>query len=259
VAIAVQRGAQTLVLHTTILANGPGGNGVGFLGIGPKTTVPHPSVLASVGLAPVRTAEVLGETVAGFGHIFSPSGISAYLSNFSSSSKSSPKAQETAANARFVSPVGVAGYASDAVAAGWAAVFGLLIVINVSIGFINLLPLIPFDGGHIAVAMYEGVMSKIHRQVYRVDFAKLMPIAVATLSILAFIFLSSIFLDIAHPAGALLRYGVHEVSQFVVVSVVAKSHASRVPAPASAVSVPFWPVMWSLPLPPFNVSPPSPP
>jgi membrane-associated protease RseP (regulator of RpoE activity) len=201
VAIQVQRAAELLTLHTTILANGPGGEGVGFLGIGPKTLVAHPSVVSSIGLAPVRTAEVLGDTVAGLGHIFSPSGISAYLSNFSSSSNSSPKAQETAANARFVSPVGVAGYASDAVAAGWAAVFSLLIVINVSIGFINLLPLIPFDGGHIAVAVYEAVMTKIHRRVYRVDFAKLMPIAVATLSILAFIFLSSIFLDIAHPAA----------------------------------------------------------
>ncbi len=200
VAIEVDRGTQLLTLHTTLLADGPGGSGVGYLGISPKADVPHPSVLAAVGLAPVRTAQVLGDTVTGFGHIFSPSGISAYLSNFSASN-STPKAQANAQDARFVSPVGVAGYASDAVAAGWASVFGLLIAINVSIGFINLLPLIPFDGGHIAVALYEAVMTKIHRRKYRVDFAKLMPIAVATLSILAFIFLSSLFLDIAHPVA----------------------------------------------------------
>ncbi len=201
ISIVVERAKQTLTLHTTLLSDGPAGAGVGFLGIGPKSKVPHPSPIAALALAPVRTAEVLGDTVQGFGHIFSPSGISDYLSNFNSSSSQSTKAQQSAQNARFVSPVGVAGYASDAVAAGWATVFGLLIAINVSIGFINLLPLIPFDGGHIAVAMYEALMTKIHRRKYRVDFAKLMPIAVATLSILAFIFLSSLFLDIAHPVA----------------------------------------------------------
>jgi membrane-associated protease RseP (regulator of RpoE activity) len=197
--IDIERDGRPITLTTTLLANGP--KGVGYLGISPEVKLPRPGLLASIGLAPVRTAEVLGDTVKGFGHIFSPSGISDYLSNFNDKATKSTKAQQDAQNARFISPVGITGYASDAVEAGWASVFGLLIAINVSIGFINLLPLIPFDGGHIAVAIYEAIMTKVRRQRYRVDFAKLMPVAVATLSILAFIFLSSLFLDIAHPVA----------------------------------------------------------
>ena len=48
-----------------------------------------------------------------------------------------------------------AGVANDAVKAGWVSVFGLLIAINVFVGLFNLLPLLPFDGGHIAIALYE--------------------------------------------------------------------------------------------------------
>ncbi len=199
IAIQVDRGARSLTLHTQLLANGPGGTGVGYLGVSPTVAIPRPSLLSALALAPVRTAEVTRETVSGFGTIFSPSGISKYLSNFGGAKTA--KAKADAQNARFVSPVGVGRYAYDAVAAGWVTVAGLLIAINVSVGFINLLPLIPFDGGHIAVAGYEAVMTKIYRRKYRVDFAKLMPVAIATLSLLAFIFLSSLFLDIAHPVA----------------------------------------------------------
>src|SRR4051794_17941049 len=75
IAIAVARAGRALTLHTRVLADGPAGNGVGYLGISPDVKVPRPSVLGAIRLAPVRTAQVLGATVQGFGHIFSPSGI----------------------------------------------------------------------------------------------------------------------------------------------------------------------------------------
>ncbi len=77
----------------------------------------------------------------------------------------------------------------------------LLLVINVFLGLVNLVPLLPFDGGHIAIATYEQVMSTITRRKIRVDAAKLMPIAGAVLVVLLFIAVSSLFLDITHPVG----------------------------------------------------------
>ena len=65
----------------------------------------------------------------------------------------------------------------------------------------NLLPLLPFDGGHIAIALYEKIASTIRRRRVQVDAAKLLPITVAVVAVLGFIFLSSLFLDITHPVA----------------------------------------------------------
>ena len=85
--------------------------------------------------------------------------------------------------------------------AGWVSVFGLLIAINIFVGLFNLLPLLPFDGGHIAIALYERIASTVRRRRVQVDAAKLMPITVAVVAVLGFIFLSSLFLDITHPVA----------------------------------------------------------
>ena len=78
---------------------------------------------------------------------------------------------------------------------------GLLLVINVFLGLVNLVPLLPFDGGHIAIATDEQVASFVMRRKVRVDAAKLMPIAGAVLVVLMFILVSSLFLDITHPVA----------------------------------------------------------
>ncbi len=61
------------------------------------------------------------------------------------------------------------------------------------------MPLLPFDGGHIAIATYEKIASTIRRRPVRVDVAKLLPFTAVVVSVLAFIFLSSLFLDITRP------------------------------------------------------------
>jgi membrane-associated protease RseP (regulator of RpoE activity) len=126
--------------------------------------------------------------------MFSPSGISNYFRILSGD-----KSENTQQDQRFLSPVGFGQVANDAVQAGWVSAFALLITINIFVGLLNLLPLLPFDGGHIAVASYEAVMSRIRRRKVQVDMAKLMPITVAVLGVFAFIFVSSLFLDITNP------------------------------------------------------------
>ena len=74
-------------------------------------------------------------------------------------------------------------------------------MINVFLGLVNLVPLLPFDGGHIAIATAEQVASVVMRRKVTVDAAKLMPIAGAVLVVLLFILVSSLFLDITHPVA----------------------------------------------------------
>lgn len=89
-----------------------------------------------------------------------------------------------------------------------AAYFGFFAALNVFIGVFNLLPLLPLDGGHIAVLLFEQVRSALarlfrRRDPGRVDVAKLMPVtyvvilAFGTLSVLAIV--ADIVNPIANP------------------------------------------------------------
>ena len=66
---------------------------------------------------------------------------------------------------------------------------------------INLIPLLPFDGGHIAVAVYERIQERRKRMQgrYFADVAKLLPLTYAVVLILFLLMISSIYLDIASP------------------------------------------------------------
>jgi membrane-associated protease RseP (regulator of RpoE activity) len=162
----------------------------GFAGLAPTVEVPAVGWVEGLWRAPVRTWDGAVATVGALGHMFSPAGISEYLDNFS---------EEESNDSRFISPVGFGRIAGEAVRAGWASVLLLLFGINLFVGILNLAPLLPFDGGHIAVATYEEIAGRIRGRRVRVDFARLIPVMVAALSVLAFIFVSSLFLDIANP------------------------------------------------------------
>jgi membrane-associated protease RseP (regulator of RpoE activity) len=124
--------------------------------------------------------------------MFSFSGISNYFDNIQGNQNADP-------NQRFLSPVGFGRVANQAVNDGWVTVLGLLIAINVFVGLFNLVPLLPFDGGHIAIATYERIASAFRGRRVQVDVAKLLPLTVVVIGVLGFIALSSIFLDISRP------------------------------------------------------------
>ena len=163
-------------------------------GVSPSTVLPHPGIATAITQAPKQVADEAWLSIKAIGHMFSPSGISNYFRILSGDN--SNKTDQTQ---RFSSPVGVGALATQAVRAGWVSVFGLLIAINVFVGLFNLLPLLPFDGGHIAIALYERAASTVRRRRVQVDVTKLLPLTVAVVAVLGFIFLSSLFLDVSRP------------------------------------------------------------
>ena len=164
-------------------------------GISAAVVVPHPGFFGSLKSArPGEVVSVAHQSISALGTIFSPSGMAKYFHVLAGTDKN-----KADANTRFLSPIGFATVAAHAVEAGWIAVVGLLLVINVFVGLVNLVPLLPFDGGHIAIATFEKISSLIMRRKVTVDVAKLMPVAGAVLVLLLFILLSSVFLDITHP------------------------------------------------------------
>ena len=80
---------------------------------------------------------------------------------------------------------------------------GMLLVLaslNVFVGVFNLFPLLPFDGGHAAIATYERIRSRRGKP-YRADVAKMVPVATAVVAMLAFLLVAGLYLDITQPLG----------------------------------------------------------
>jgi membrane-associated protease RseP (regulator of RpoE activity) len=81
---------------------------------------------------------------------------------------------------------------------GWAGVLSLLASLNVSVGVFNMFPLLPLDGGHASIAIYERIRSRRGCR-YVADVSKLMPVLAVTITLLLFMFLTGLYLDIAKP------------------------------------------------------------
>ena len=109
--------------------------------------------------------------------------------------------QQTNSN-RFVSIYGIFRLGSSAAQdSGVAALLGIFALINIFIGVFNLTPMLPFDGGHIVVAVYEKIQEwRLHlKHRYYADLNKLLPVVYAVILVLGLIFVSSLYLDIANP------------------------------------------------------------
>jgi membrane-associated protease RseP (regulator of RpoE activity) len=80
------------------------------------------------------------------------------------------------------------------------ALVSLFVLINIFIGMFNLIPLLPLDGGHVAIAVYEKIQERrLNRRRYFTDVAKLMPLTYGVVVVLGVLFVSSVYLDIANP------------------------------------------------------------
>ncbi len=182
-----------------------------MLGVSSKIALPKTSLPAAVAGSFRETARVGQLSVQALGRVFSPSGVHQYTNQLSgrtgsnSGTASSGGTSGSSGNSsddakvRFVSPIGIARYAGQAVQAGWVSVFLLLISINVFVGIFNLVPLLPFDGGLVAIAVYEKLASMVSGRKVEVDVRKLVPITAAVVALLLFIGLSAMYLDIVRP------------------------------------------------------------
>ncbi len=104
-----------------------------------------------------------------------------------------------------VSLIGAGQIAGKAAKSGEVAVFlSLIASINVFIGVFNLLPLLPLDGGHLAILGYEQARSRIARALGRpdpgrVDLRKLLPVAYTFIVFLVALQALVLYADVANP------------------------------------------------------------
>jgi membrane-associated protease RseP (regulator of RpoE activity) len=100
---------------------------------------------------------------------------------------------------RPVSVVGIVQVTSRAAKAGVEPLLTFLMAIIVFVGVFNLIPLLPFDGGLVAIAVYERLRSRRGRPAYRADVARMLPLAYGVFLVLGFLMFSALYLDIVHP------------------------------------------------------------
>ncbi|MEM8745945.1 MAG: RIP metalloprotease [Actinomycetota bacterium] len=80
-------------------------------------------------------------------------------------------------------------------------VLWLLAVLNVFVGVFNMFPLLPLDGGHAAIAVYERIREKMRggTQRYFADVERLMPLAMGVMALLLSLMVAGLYLDITDP------------------------------------------------------------
>ena len=149
----------------------------------------------AVGHAVTGFGRTVAASVAALGQLFSAHGLSQYFHDLTNAKAA--KASEHS-NTRIQSIYGAVRTGVQGAQSGAAGLIEVLISINIFVGMINLLPMLPLDGGHVVVAVYERIRSRRGRM-YHADVRKLAPIAYVFVAFLGAIVLSAFYLDVTHP------------------------------------------------------------
>ena len=201
VTLIIDRSGQTLELSVTLSSREVEGKVRGFLG-----------VVNRVGLVRESPVSAITESVSSFNQLFSGSirslvGLPAQIpSLFRQTFLGEARSQDG-----LVGIVGVARATSEAASSGnltggeKLATFILIIAsLNIFVGIFNLIPILPLDGGHMAIAIVDGVRRTAARRRGRpepepVDVERLTPITFVVVALLIFLTLLLLLADIFNP------------------------------------------------------------
>jgi membrane-associated protease RseP (regulator of RpoE activity) len=195
VALEVDRQGETFVVET-VLAEVPttDGTSLGFLGVAPDFERTRLSPVVGV----TNFGEAMWYSVTVIPRFLSPSTFM-NLSELVLTGADDVALESDEAATRPVSMIGAVRIAGSP-QFDWSMPVRMLALINVFVGVFNLLPVLPLDGGHAAIATYERIRSRPGRR-YQMDVAKLMPLTYAVVFVLGFLMLTTLWLDIVRPIG----------------------------------------------------------
>jgi membrane-associated protease RseP (regulator of RpoE activity) len=170
----------------------------GLIGVSLGSPVETRSALHGVTSAGAQLGSLAWSSVTSIGRLFSPSGVAGRFDQVTSAKAASRAA---ANGTRASSILGIGATATDALHAGIGDYLYILIVINIFFGVFNLFPMLPLDGGHVAIAVYEKIRTGKSKVLYHADVAKLMPFTWLFMLFLAILIVPALLTDILHPAA----------------------------------------------------------
>jgi membrane-associated protease RseP (regulator of RpoE activity) len=196
VAVIVLRDGHRVILHPSLaVVNGRKG---AYLGVSPAVLFATVNPARAVTYAGSEFGQIVVGSVKALGSI--PKAIPELFA----------KNRSSTAGGNVTSVVGAGEYTGQAFAAnvGWqtkvSIVLFIVISLNIFVGLFNLLPLLPLDGGHLAVVIYEQIRTWIYRLLRRpnpglVDMRKLLPVSVGVFALLIGFGLLLIAADLVNP------------------------------------------------------------
>jgi membrane-associated protease RseP (regulator of RpoE activity) len=222
VTLTVQRGGRTLILSArpvdgrdvrVVGASAPAKSGpspVGFLGVELDERNETVNPFVALGHGASELASVTATTGKGIATVFSLHGLGAFFHDVATAGQHR-QASATASGGTTSGATGSSGSSGSVLSIYGAVVIGaqalrqdiyellyLLAVINVFVGMVNLFPMLPLDGGHVLIAVYERVRSRRGRR-YHADVTKLMPVAYLFLAFIVVVGLSALYANIVAP------------------------------------------------------------
>jgi membrane-associated protease RseP (regulator of RpoE activity) len=171
----------------------------GYLGVTITTATASVGALGAPGAALSSIWNVADQTARGVGQLFSPSGLSSIAHQVTNSKAAQSAAADPGSAPRACSIVCIANIGTQSEQAGIPAVLAFLIAINIAFAIFNMLPMVPLDGGHVGIAVYEWIRTRKGQPYYRADINKLMPVAAVFMAFLLVFVAASVYLDITHP------------------------------------------------------------
>ncbi|MGH9272124.1 MAG: M50 family metallopeptidase [Ilumatobacteraceae bacterium] len=191
--VQIQRGGEALTIPVGLGANADEASetfGQAFLGVSSRNTTEWQEM--SIGDAAVSSVTELfptaWESTKGVVQVFNPVNIYEHLTGESDDLATRP-----------TTVVGITDFSGElGEREGLIGVLYLLAALNVFVGVFNMFPLLPLDGGHAAVATYERLRERNGRR-YFADVSRLMPLAMAVIMALLFVFVSGLYLEFVRP------------------------------------------------------------
>ena len=192
--VVVVRDGEEVTLEATLAERHPQtGEERGFLGVGREFEKVRRNPVEAIPQAAGEVVNGIGTSITGLADLFSPTGITRYVDQVSG------RVEEGDNEGRVTSVVGVVKEGSKAADQDWAYLLYILFAVNVFVGVFNLTPLLPFDGGHAVIAVYEKIRSMIAGREYRADVGKLMPLTYVVILVLGLLMVTSVYMDFARP------------------------------------------------------------
>jgi membrane-associated protease RseP (regulator of RpoE activity) len=193
--LTVVRDGETKQLTMTPVGVERDGETVGKIGLYPQISPEDVSVAGSVPRTFTTIGSLFTSTISALGDL--PHQVSTILHD---------EPRENGA-ASVVGIGRVSGQVADADASLGIRIANLAFIVaqvNFFVGIFNMLPLLPLDGGHIAIAGYEEGRRRVYRRLGRpdpgnVDILKIMPLTYAVVVLFVGLSLLLIYADIANP------------------------------------------------------------
>ncbi len=189
IVLTVERDGETFTVPVTPVLSGEGEEQIVRLGVvlggGRRETA---GLIGSVTGGSDLVADNLVGTVRGVARIFGPEGIGRLFDLvFTDEPRRVDDPASVVGVGRLAGTIG-----SGATGSFWDILF-LFGVVNVFVGFLNLLPLPPFDGGHLAFLAIEKVRGR------RVDMRKVVPVSAAVAVFFIVFTAAVVYVDLVKP------------------------------------------------------------